>query len=196
MLIIWIVLAFLGCILALLAVPVDLTFSMRRHDGEQESSGRLCWLFGLIRLRLDNNPSGPRPRPKQPKRNTHRRGKSRNTRYVVNFLNEGLGGRMLRLSLDLLRRIRVYNLSLEARMGLDDPADTGRLWGMVGPAAAILAQLPVVHVAIEPDFSAQTFQLDGQGHIRIVPLEMLWVILVFVLTPATLRALYSMRATA
>jgi hypothetical protein len=51
-LVVWILLAFLASLLALLAVPVDLAFSVKRHEGRQEGSGTIGWLFGLVRLHL------------------------------------------------------------------------------------------------------------------------------------------------
>jgi hypothetical protein len=106
---------------------------------------------------------------------------------------EGFGSRLLRLARDLFRRIRIQELSLRIRLGLDDPADTGRLWAVVGPLAALPG---LRRVAIEPEFAAEIFELDGRGRIRIVPLRLLSVLLRFALSPVTLHALYATRAAA
>jgi hypothetical protein len=103
---------------------------------------------------------------------------------------------LLRLGRDLLRRIYIRDLSMEVRLGLDDPADTGRLWAVVGPLAAILTLPPLTRVAIEPEFTSEALEVDGKGCIRIIPIQLLFVMLVFVLSPSTLRALRTMRAEA
>jgi hypothetical protein len=191
-LVVWILLAFLASLLALLTVPVDLAFSVQRHDGRQEGSGTLGWLFGLVRLRLGKPKVRAQAKPECPKiKRRHR--KRGGARHIMAMLRiEGFGWRLLRLAQDLLRRIHIRDLSLEVRLGLDDPADTGRLWAVVGPLSAILTLPPVTRVAIEPEFTSEVLEVDGKGRIRIIPIQLLFVILVFVLSPSTLRALYTM----
>ena len=182
MLVVWIILAFLASLLALLAVPVDLAFSFQRREGRREGSGTLGWLFGLVRLRLGEPKVRARVRPERPKlKRRHRR--------------HG-GGRLLRLVRDQIRRIHIRDLSMEVRLGLDDPADTGRLWAVVGPLAAILPVPPVARVAIEPEFTSEAFEVYGKGRIRIIPIQLLFVMLVFLLSPSALRALHAMRVEA
>ncbi len=196
MLVVWIVLGILAGLLAVLAVPVELIFAVRRHAGQQETRATLRWLFGLVRVRLGKPEARSLARPERPGRRRTRRKRGGARRVMAMLRMEGFGRRLLRLARDLLRRIRIRELSLAVRLGLDDPADTGRLWGVVGPLAALLARCPVARIAIEPDFGAEALDVDGKGHIRIVPIELLFVMLVFVLNPATLRALYAARAAA
>jgi hypothetical protein len=193
---VWILLAVLASLLALLAVPLDLAFSLQRREGRQEASGTLRWLFGLVRVRLRR----PRRRARgAPERTGAKRGRrqGRGARRMMAMLRiDGFRTRLLRLARDLLRRIRVRDLSLRVRLGLDDPADTGRLWGVVGPLAAILPWPRDARVAVEPDFGGEALEIDGRGDIRVVPLQLLWAILVFALSPVTLRALRTARAEA
>lgn len=191
MFVVWILFALLAILLMLLAIPVDLAFSVQRHEGWQEGRGTLGWLFGLVRLRLGKAKLRAESKPERTKikRRHHKRGGAR--RIMVMLRIEGFGWRLLRLARDLLRRIHIRELSLKIRLGLDDPADTGRLWAVVGPLAAMLALPPVTRVAIEPEFSTEALEVDGKGHIRIIPIQLLFVILVFLLSPTTLRALYT-----
>jgi hypothetical protein len=189
-------LAFLASLLAVLAVPVDLAFSVQRHGGRQEGSGALGWLFGLVRLRLGKIKVRPPAKPERPKarRSRQRRG---GARHIMAMLRtEGFGRRLLRLAQDLSRCIYIRDLSMAVRLGLDDPADTGRLWAVVGPLAAMVTTSPVSRVAIEPDFSSEVLEVDGKGCIRIIPIQLLFVVLVFMLSPSTLRALRTMRVGA
>jgi hypothetical protein len=193
---VWLLLACLAGLLALLAVPVDLAFSVQRHDGRQEGTGTLGWLFGLVRLRLGKPRVQVPATPERTKvrRRHHKRGSAR--RVMVMLRTEGFGWRLLRLAQDLLRHIYIRDLSMAVRLGLDDPADTGRLWGVVGPLAAILTLPHVTRIAIEPVFTSEVLEIDGSGDIRIIPIQLLFVILVFVLSPSTLRALRATRVEA
>jgi len=195
-LVVWILLAFLACLLALLAVPVDLTFFVRRHAGRPEITGTVCWFFGLARLRLGKAKARVRAKParSRDKRRHRKRGGAR--RMMAMFRSQGFGWRVLRLAQDLLRRIDIRDLSMNVRLGLDDPADTGRLWAVVGPLAAMLALLPATCIAIEPEFTSEAFEIDAKGDIRIIPIQLLWVMLIFVLSPGTLRVLYALKAAA
>ncbi|RCX31299.1 DUF2953 domain-containing protein [Thioalbus denitrificans] len=190
---VWILLALLAGLLALLAVPLELAFSVRRDGVRREGRGSLRWLFGLVRVRLGGPGERVRAGPGRPASRRPRRGGGGARRMLALVQVEGFGSRLLRLARDLFRRIRIQELSLRVRLGLDDPADTGRLWAVVGPLAALPG---LRRVAIEPEFAAETFELDGRGRIRIVPLRLLSVLLRFALSPVTLRAVYATRAAA
>jgi hypothetical protein len=191
-LVIWILIALLVGLLIVLAIPVELVFSVQRREGKQQVRGTFGWFFGLVRLPLGKTKTRTESRPvrRKAKKSKAGRGGARRVWHVLR--SEGFDWRVLRLVRDLLRRIHIFDLSLKVRLGLDDPADTGRLWAVVGPIAALLTLPPVARVAIEPEFSTETLEVDGKGHIRIIPIQLQFVILVFLLSPITLRALYTM----
>jgi hypothetical protein len=191
-LVVWILLALLASLLMLLAIPVDLAFCVQRHEGRQEGRGTLGWLFGLVQLRLGKSKVRAESKPARPKVKRHKRKRGGARRMMAMLRSEGFGWRLLRLARDLLQRIHIHELSLKVRLGLDDPADTGRLWAVIGPLAAMLTLPPVTRVAIEPEFATEAIEVDGKGHIRIIPIQLLFVILLFVLSPKTLRAMYSL----
>lgn len=109
---------------------------------------------------------------------------------------EGFIGSVLTLVRRLLAAIHIRHLTVRARLGLDDPADTGRLWAVMGPVSALLALPKAARIDIEPDFADQVLMFTGDGHIRVVPLELLILVLVFLLSPKTLRAYWAMRPRA
>ena len=187
----WLLLALFASLLALLAIPVDFEFSLLRREGQQKGSAAIGWLFGAVRV-----PLRPRARPKSPRIQAQDRKHGGARRILAMLQTEGFVRRVLKLARDLLRHIHVRKLSLDARLGLDDPADTSRLWGAVGPLAALLTLPPAARVAIAPDFAAEVFEIECQGHLRIIPIQHLAVILVFVLSPTTLGALRSLRSQA
>lgn len=184
----WFLLGLIAGLLALLAIPMDVVFSLRRREGERTGSCRIDWLFGAVRLRVL-----PRSRSCDVAREAGKRdrGYGGAGRALAMLQNAGFAQCFLRMIRNLLRRIRIRDLALEIRLGLDDPADTGRLWGAVGPLAALLAPLPAARVSIEPDFGGEAFEIEGRGHVRVIPIQLLAVIARFLLAPATRRALAS-----
>ena len=192
MLVVWILLALLASLLILLAIPVELAFSVQRLEGRQKGMGTLDWLFGLVRLRLGGPKVRVKAKSRHPKtKRPHRRRDG--ARQVMAILRiEGFGWRLLGLARDVLGRIHIQELSLKIRLGLDDPADTGRLWAVVGPLAALLTLPSVARVVIQPEFTTEALEVDGKGRIRIIPIQLLCVVIVFLLSPMTLRALSRM----
>ena len=73
------------------------------------------------------------------------------------------------------------------RLGLGDPADTGRLWAVVGPVNAI-ARSRGADIRIEPDFLEPVLEIQADGHVAIVPLRILLLATGFVLSPPAIRA--------
>lgn len=183
----WALACLLLLLVVLLAIPVEVKFDLRRWEGERKSSIALVWLFGAVRLPLG---SKARSKPKQPKKvEKAKDGRSRVGRLLSMLQTEGFPGRVLQLARDLFRRIRIRDLSLDTRLGLDDPADTGRLWGIVGPLFVMLPASRVMQVSVQPDFAAEVFEYQGRGHISIVPIQVLALLIAFALSPVTLRAL-------
>ncbi len=183
---------FLVCLMVILAMPINLIFSVHKQ-GAAQWSVVVCWLFGLVRIPMPTMESFGRRRRRKPERPRAIKriigsvfgGKDR---IMPVLKSKGFMKRVVRLVKDLMRTVHVHRLGLHARLGLDDPADTGRLWGMVGPLAGLLSDYQSVDVNIEPEFRAETFDLDGEGDIRIIPLQIIFVIVSFLISPATLRA--------
>jgi hypothetical protein len=147
------------------------------------------WLFGLVPL-----PSGGRTRtpenPPQMKKPRHR-GRGGGRRALAALRTEGFVRRVARLVRDLLARLRIRRLELDLVVGLDDPADTGRLWGLLGPASALLPLPAPARVHVAPDFTGAVLAVDGRGEVRFVPLALLAVVAAFALSPSTVRALWA-----
>ena len=83
---------------------------------------------------------------------------------------------------------------MHARLGLGDPADTGRLWALVGPLNAAVQGLARADWRIEPEFVDPVFEVDARGGCRLVPLRFLALGVGFVLSPVTIRAWHGARS--
>lgn len=173
----------------LAAVPVEAAFWVERHDGRGKAGGTLSWLFGLARIPLGADRRRVRA-ARQRLAGGGKRGRRRAAGRLSAMLEtEGFPSRVLRLVGDVLRSIRIRQLSLQVRLGLDDPADTGRLWAVVGPLAGMLSILPGAHIVVEPRFTSEVFDVDLRSRFRVIPLRLLFATLSFALSPVTLRVL-------
>ena len=180
-----------GLVLFLLAVPLNLDF---RVDGIQPFRGQVGvrWLFGLVRIRLPF-PVASRPGTKNaaepgnapPRARPRERNRARNV--LTAFREAAFRGRVYRLVSDLIHAVHFHRVRLLVRLGLGDPADTGRLWAVVGPVNAV-ARSRGVDIRIEPDFLEPVLEIQADGRVVIVPLRILLLAAGFALSPPTIRA--------
>jgi hypothetical protein len=173
-------------VLLLLAVPVDVAFAVRRRERARVT---VAWLWGRMRLPVPTGPAKPKaPKPKKKRKERRRPRVSGGRRALAVLRTPDFPRRALRLVGDLRRCVRIRRLELALRLGTGDPADTGRLWGLVGPAAALVPVPPGAHVEVSPAFEEAVFDLDGRGEVRVVPAAVLAVVAGFLLSPTALRA--------
>ena len=94
---------------------------------------------------------------------------------------------------DMLRATHARNLVLRLRIGLVDPADTGRLWAVIGPIAGMAQNLRSAAVRIEPEFLDPVFEVESHGQFRLVPIQFIALTVAFILSPTMLRAWLRLR---
>lgn len=185
------VLAGIGALfLAVLALPIEFAFraSLAGPGAPLERSGRFRWAFGAVDVPL---PGRKISREKKAKRRPKPRARRKNAarRYIGRLvLNPAAWERARVLLARLIRAVRWRVFHLDARFGLDDPADTGRLWGVVGTLLFMLP--PRLDVAVRPVFEGEELAFDTEAEIRVVPLRVMAVLVVFGLSPATWRVLW------
>jgi hypothetical protein len=183
----------LGLVVLLLAVPVDAAF---RLEGIEAFKGEITirWLFGLLRFRIPVTGVSP-PRPPRPKASKARvKSEERGRANVVAVLRQAaFRQRVYSLVKDLVRAAHLHQLSVRIRLGLGDPADTGRLWAFLGPLNAAAQNLRNAEVRIEPEFVDPTFEFEINGRVRLVPLQFLALATAFALSPPSIRAWRTLR---
>ncbi len=182
-------------LLLLLAVPVDAAF---RLEGIEAFGGQIAirWLFGLVRIRIPL--PGVRERPAKPaaEREAARkrpRRTSRPARGLAVLGQTAFRRRVYRLVQDLVRAVRLSQLRLRMRLGLGDPADTGRLWAVMGPLNAAAQRLRGAEVQIEPEFVDPVLEFRAEGRLLLVPLRILALAVSFALSPPSIRAWRTLR---
>jgi len=189
----------LGLLVALLAIPVTLRFDVA-WDQTLRQDIRLLWAFGLVRVRLAPRPEDKQKReaeaePTAPK--PPRAARNRPKRNVLGALRlKRFRRRMLQFVRDLWHAVHKRDVMLRIRLGLGDPADTGRLWALLGPLSGWLATLREAEVTIEPEFFEPTLEVESHGSIRVVPLRVIGIVLALVLSPTMWQGLRAMRAPA
>lgn len=189
------VMVFLLLLIALLAIPVTLSFKVSWQHNLQNDI-ELQWAFGLVRVRI------PAFQPKPPSAEFeelgHRIGRfERSSRKKKNVFavvrQKRFRRRIIRFINDLWHAVHKKNLRLRVRVGLGDPADTGQLWAICGPVAGILANVQEASINIEPEFLDTTFELDSSGSIRIIPLQMICLTVALLLSPSVWHGIKQMR---
>ena len=210
--------AVLLSVLMLLAIPVTITFSVVRRE---DFSGRITfgWLFGLLRLTPSLSIGARRKRKRRRRARAAAEsaesgradepggteapsaptsvdekadGKRAPTERLRRVLKtKGFVRGVLRFLRDMARCVRFVSLHVAGRFGLDNPCDTGRLWGTFCALTGFLHGAERVRLRVEPDFDEAVFELDGRGEIRIIPVTLFLPFIRFVLAPATLHAAWS-----
>lgn len=79
---------------------------------------------------------------------------------------------LLDLALGILRAVRLGTLTLRGRIGLEDPADTGILWGRLAPFVHALSG-PRRRIDVAPDFTGPRLDLEGRASIVVSPPRLL-----------------------
>jgi len=195
-------LAFIGAATALtillLAVPVNLVYALRKDEVWR---GRLIvyWMFGLFRVSVR---PGRRKAARSSKRRRKRRemivsgtkGVVRRRRMVLAILRtRGLLRGLLHLLRDLLRSLKPRRLRVELVIGLEDPADTGRLAGVLAPLRLLFGRRTLgkesnVSIDVTPDFFGPRLQGYSCASVQFVPLKLIAIVIGFLFSAPVFRA--------
>ena len=183
-------------LVALLSIPLSLTYRFnwrRRLRGEAS----MQWLFGLVRLRL-----APTRKPAASGRRADGAGGSRSkpARSQLDPLaalrQKAFRRRMLRFARQFWRAFRKRDLHLRNRIGLGDPAGTGRIWGFFGPLSGLLANVEGASIELEAEFADAVFEVDSSGRVSVIPLQLCGLLLGLMLSPPFWRGMRRMRHAA
>ena len=184
-----------GALLALLAIPLTLTFQVAWPDVPR-SKAEVTWAFGLLRKHI--TPAAQR-RDEAARGDTRERtARARRPRSAQSGVLKALGqrefrDRILRFASDLWHAVHKRDVRLRLRVGLGDPADTGQLWGFLGPMAGLLGSVREIAIVLEPEFEDEVLEFDGDGCVRVVPLRLILLFIALMLSPALWRGIRRMR---
>jgi len=181
---------FLLLVLVFLSIPITLQFILLWPETVGNDI-RLGWAFGLVRVRVA--PGKPKRKPKEREKPKRASGAKRNILPVLK--ERKVRRRAMRFVKDLWRAVRKDKIRLRARVGLGDPADTGQLWALVGPVAGALSMVKSASITVQPEFLDPVFDIDARGRIRIIPLQLIGIMLALPFSPAFWLAMRQLRST-
>jgi hypothetical protein len=184
----------------LLVAPIDAAF---RFQGIEAFKGQITirWLFGLVRYHVRTSDIAKKKLPELrtgPKSAKARlKGVERDDRANVLAVLRQAAFRqhVYRLLKNFVHAIQLKELGLQVRLGLGDPADTGRLWAFVGPLNAVAQNLNNTVVRIEPEFMEPVCEIEAHGRFLLIPLRFVALAVAFALSPTTIRAWRTLRAS-
>lgn len=186
---VWVVVALASLVVVLmlvLCVPVDAVLTLDT-SAERKFRFRLVWLFGLISPELSRERRKPKAR--QPGRAKRKRGIGLRTIWRI-LRTRGLLTKIKNLARDALPQIKIKEIAVNLRLGLDDPADTGSLFAVIGAARPFMKLPRQYELTIQPSFSSQSFfQGYLHGILRLQPIRLVIPFGRFIFSPTMLRVL-------
>ena len=184
----WLIVALASLValfLLVLSVPLYLAFRLDVY-GKPKFSLRLVWLFGLVCKEIGRKKKA-KPKKAKPKKAKEKKGGARKALKILR--TKGLLRQLKTLVTDVLSRLKIRHLRADFRVGLDNPADTGLLFAVIGPALLFRGP-PTYHLRVQPSFEGEAV-LEGyaQGAVRLLPVRLVVPLFRFVFSLAFLRAI-------
>lgn len=173
----------------LLAVPVDLAFSVER-DGSFRLRMRVRWMFGLIGKDIGGRKKKRREEGVEKEKPKKRRGSAK--ALLAALTTEGFPQKLFSFVRDILRLSKIRQFRMNFRVGLGDPAETGMLFAVLAPAMLVIRSFSSADIQLEPDFEQERLQGYCKGNIRAVPIKLVRPLIPFVFSTATMRAMKAM----
>ena len=158
--------------------------------GRAEFGVRMLWGFRLVRKEFAPNKKPPektnraeaKPKPKK------RAVKADRTLQLLR--SNGILNPLRILIIDTLRCLKLKELDADLKIGLDDPADTGLLFALIGPAAVFVRSIWHHQIWIVPSFEDEAV-LEGYAHgtVSVQPIHLIPPFVRFVFSSPILHAL-------
>jgi hypothetical protein len=177
-----------GFIILVLCIPLDMTLNLDTSKKPKFRLG-LVWLFGLIGKELGRE----KKKPKEKRKVTKEKPKKKRRIGFKNILKilrtKGLLRRLKDLVRDVLGQLKIKELVVNLKLGLDDPADTGFLFALIGATTPFLNFPSRYQISVQPSFYGEAvFEGYLHGVLRLWPIKLVWPLLRFIFSLATLRA--------
>lgn len=168
--------ALAGLIILVLCVPIDAVLNLDT-SGRPRFRLRLVWFFGLISKELGRKKKKPEEKKEVIK---EKRKKKRGPGFSTIL-------KILRTK-GLLGQIQIKELVVNLKLGLDDPADTGLLFAVIGSATPFLNSFPRYQIRVQPSIYGEAV-CEGylRGALRLRPIQLVIPLSRFVFSLAMLR---------
>lgn len=185
-------LLFLLVVALLLAVPLTVNFQLLWNQG-LSGHVKLGWANDRLQTDIPIQPGASKGKPKPKRKERKKKAKHPDINGTTLLRNKPFRDRVIGYIRDTWEAIEKRELTLFMRIGLDDPADTGMLWSVLGPLSAILASNRNSEISLQPDFLDPAFELQSSGMIRIIPLQLLYLTTKLLLSPTIWSGIHHAR---
>lgn len=177
--------------LFILWVPLDVGL---HADIDRKPKFRLkfSWLFGLVSRELTGKKEKPPEKIKAVKVRKKRRWANAGVFFKIIRI-KGLLRHIKELITDILRCFRFRDIVAEFKIGLGDPADTGLLFAVLGPATAFLGSSHLHRISFEPSFVDDAV-LQGYSHgtVRLRPIRLVPPVFKFIFSATTMKVAWTL----
>jgi hypothetical protein len=176
-----------GLIILVLCVPLDAALDLDT-SAKPKFRLRLAWLFGIISKEIGREKKKPEKKGKTTK---EKRKKKRGIGFstILRILrSRGLLRQFKDLVKDILGQLKIKELVVNLKLGLDDPADTGLLFAIVGATTPFLNLPSQYQIRMQPSFYGEAlFEGHLHGVLRLWPIKLVRSFIRFVFSLAVLR---------
>ena len=176
-----------GLIILLLCIPLDMTLHVDAY-GKPKFSFKLTWLFGLISKDIKKREKKPEEKEKEVGGKPKRRRRKIGAKTIFDILRtRGLLVQFKRLLTSIIVCFKIRELITDLRVGLDNPADTGILFAIIGPPIFFLNSYLTHIIRVQPAFDRAVFEGYSYGVVRLQPIQLVPPLLRFAFSLAILR---------
>ena len=182
--VIWLAVA-LASLIAILSIPFDILCHIEVYE-KPKFRIRLKWLFGLLKkdIRAKKKPTKKKKKQKL--------GEGRKWLWAAFRIIriKGMFKELRRLVKAILNSFKIRKLQVNFKVGLDDPADTAFLVGIINASRLFWKPSFPHEIDIRADYEGQVF-LEGYTHltVRVLPIQIVVSVLRFLFSWSTMKAM-------
>ena len=176
-----------GLIIFVLCVPLDTAFSLDT-SGRPRFKLSFVWLFGLISKELGRKKKKPEEK-KEPTREKPKKKRGPGFSTILKIVrSKGLLRQIKKLVKDVFSQLQIRELGVNLKLGLDNPAEAGFLFALIGSTTPFLSLPPQYQIRVQPSLHDEvTFEGYLHGVLRLRPIKLARPLLRFVFSLAVLR---------
>ena len=176
-----------GLTIFVLCVPVDAALNIDT-SGRPKFRLRLVWLFGLVSKEVKREKKKPEEKKAPPKKKPKKKRRI-GFRTISRILRiKGLLRQVKDLVRDVIGQLKIRELAVNLKLGLDNPADTGFLFASIGSITPFLSLPSQYQLRVQPSFYDEAvFEGYLHGVLRLWPIKLVSPFVRFVFSLATLR---------
>jgi hypothetical protein len=192
--VIWLAVALASLIViltAILSIPFEIHSHIEVYE-KPEFRIRLKWLFGLFKKDIRAKKELPKKKEAPKKKEKEKLGEGRKWLWAASRIIriKGIPSELLHLVKGILNSFKIKVLRVDFKVGLDDPADTAFLVGIINASRLFWKPSFTHEIDIRPDYEGEVF-LEGYTHltVRVLPIQIVVSVLSFLFSWSTLKAM-------